>query len=293
MEPPIKPDETDCCNSGCNPCILDSYEEQLKKYKQRLERDQNDLNRFKNCLITTAYSIFSVRNIQRESADALLITFEFKKLLKSNIETDRVMYNPGQYFMLKNGEYQKPYTPVPIHVSNPLQFTVLVKLYESGRMSRYIRKLEIDSKTIWRGPYGDFNLLYDYKHILLIAQGVGIAPLYTIIHNITQNEDCETFLKLFYCCKTYDTIYLRNRLYDLQHHWNFSYDIFLGNSDNSSRKYNETIHEYKLDACKIKEFLSDKTDSIQVLVCGNESFAITFKQIVMNCNIQERNISVF
>jgi hypothetical protein len=31
--PPVRPPNEDCCNSGCNPCVFDLYEEALERYR--------------------------------------------------------------------------------------------------------------------------------------------------------------------------------------------------------------------------------------------------------------------
>jgi hypothetical protein len=35
--PPIQPDLDDCCNSGCNPCIFDLYQDALERYRADLK----------------------------------------------------------------------------------------------------------------------------------------------------------------------------------------------------------------------------------------------------------------
>ncbi|MEB0012234.1 oxidoreductase-like domain-containing protein [Glaciimonas sp. Gout2] len=35
--PPVQPDLDDCCASGCNPCIFDLYEEEMERYRARLQ----------------------------------------------------------------------------------------------------------------------------------------------------------------------------------------------------------------------------------------------------------------
>ena len=35
--PPECPDSSECCNSGCNPCILDLYTEELNRYRAALQ----------------------------------------------------------------------------------------------------------------------------------------------------------------------------------------------------------------------------------------------------------------
>jgi hypothetical protein len=34
--PPDKPDPSDCCNSGCSPCILDLYDDALERWEARI-----------------------------------------------------------------------------------------------------------------------------------------------------------------------------------------------------------------------------------------------------------------
>ncbi|MEC9359944.1 MAG: oxidoreductase-like domain-containing protein [Pseudomonadota bacterium] len=35
-EPPEKPLPSDCCGSGCAPCVLEVYEDALERYQQAL-----------------------------------------------------------------------------------------------------------------------------------------------------------------------------------------------------------------------------------------------------------------
>jgi hypothetical protein len=35
--PPVPPDSDACCNSGCNPCIFDLYQEELDRYRADLK----------------------------------------------------------------------------------------------------------------------------------------------------------------------------------------------------------------------------------------------------------------
>jgi hypothetical protein len=34
--PPIEPDPSQCCGSGCDPCIFDFYSEELQEYRLKL-----------------------------------------------------------------------------------------------------------------------------------------------------------------------------------------------------------------------------------------------------------------
>lgn len=38
--PPIEPALEDCCQSGCNPCIFDIYQDALERYRLALQKWQ-------------------------------------------------------------------------------------------------------------------------------------------------------------------------------------------------------------------------------------------------------------
>lgn len=35
-EPPPRPDNSECCGGGCNPCVFDFYEESMDMYRAEL-----------------------------------------------------------------------------------------------------------------------------------------------------------------------------------------------------------------------------------------------------------------
>ncbi|MFO1379013.1 MAG: oxidoreductase-like domain-containing protein [Chitinivorax sp.] len=35
-QPPEQPSPEECCSSGCDPCIMDLYTEELQQYRQKL-----------------------------------------------------------------------------------------------------------------------------------------------------------------------------------------------------------------------------------------------------------------
>lgn len=296
MEPPEPPDPDDCCNSGCNPCILDVYEQQLRKYNEQSQIKSNGTS----CMSPVKFSVFKVSNIVQHTANTRLYTFDFVHFNREDKNPDKnyvVKYEAGQHFFIKaknhEGEFSKAYTPLKPCDLGAEQFVVLIKLYRNGEMSNYFRKLKLNDCTLWRGPYGDFRLSYMYKNILFIAQGTGIAPFYSIIQNILNNEDCVCFLKLFFCCRSCDEILLRDELYKFSTFWNFTYEVFLSSLDNFNCKYNETVHKEKLSEKHLMEYLDkNTTEALQVLICGSEEFSLKIKSDLLKIH-SELNVVVF
>ncbi|KAF5291741.1 hypothetical protein FQA39_LY14229 [Lamprigera yunnana] len=265
---PLRPNESDCCNSGCNPCILDVYEEQMKKYLNKQ-------------FYSTA------------TEDTYFYTFRYFG------DGSQVMYEPGQHFLLRgcnnNDYFTRAYTPIPIGNQDPHSFTILVKLYKNGRMSKYFQHLHINDNTFWRGPYGEYKINFKRKYILLIAQGTGIAPLFVVIQEILSNDKCETFLQLFLCCRSDHNLVLREELYKASAYWNFSYEIFVSVQTRMVKeKYNEIIHPFRLGVADLKRYFETiHVCDVEVLMGGSEMFYNDICAKLTECGISINDIHQF
>lgn len=50
--PPLKPEDSDCCGSGCVPCVFDIYEQDLKIWKQECRKIQQNLRNGEDQVMT-------------------------------------------------------------------------------------------------------------------------------------------------------------------------------------------------------------------------------------------------
>lgn len=286
MEPPWKPQQSDCCNSGCNPCILDVYDEQLKKNQRNLASETSSKV---NGLSPMSYRVFELLDRIPIAPDVYLFTFKYNDPNYPDATT--LQYNPGQYLILRaddeKGCFSRAYSPVECQ---GLHFTALVRLVPDGRISKLLNTLKLGAELKWRGPYGDFLIDYSLKHILFVAQGTGIAPILPIIREMVLNEECETFITLFFCCRNLENIFFREDLFEFSAFWNFKCEIFLNDSGNIKRKYNEIIHERKLTFHDLRIHLG-KLKNVQVAVSGNEVFGSAIKEYLEK--IQITNIYLF
>lgn len=65
------------------------------------------------------------------------------------------------------------------------------------------------------------NIL-QYRKLILLTAGTGIAPMSQIIQGILGNEEDDTMIQMFYACKSYNQILMKTELNDWSSFWNFS-----------------------------------------------------------------------
>lgn len=65
-------------------------------------------------------------------------------------------------------------------------------------------------------------IISQYRKLLLLAAGTGIAPMSQVIQSILGNEEDDTIMQLFYACKSYDQILMKSELNEWSSFWNFS-----------------------------------------------------------------------
>ncbi|XP_068630596.1 NADH-cytochrome b5 reductase-like [Battus philenor] len=291
---PSEPSKEDCCNSGCNPCIFDVYEKQLKIYEKLKEKNEISLQSV-NGISQLEYTMFYVTDTVNVCDSHKLISFK-----RFNNDHIKIFWNPGDHFLLKysiNGtSCTRAYTPIKVreYLLNDCDFFIILKEYKTGLVSKFLYNLDKGDKTLWRGPYGNYEIVPNkYRRIIMVAQGTGIAPFISIIDNILNNENDMTKLYLFYCCSSYEVILFRNELYNYKSFWNFTYTIYLSSCmETEVCKYQEPINYGKLKHNNLN-VLEPFTSSDQVLLCGSKHFMEEYKYILNSKGVLSNNTILF
>lgn len=315
---PEKPLPSDCCNSGCTPCILDVYDNLMKQWEDECNRIKSSAGRCDSkslvkepSLLQTKYCPFRIDSIKSLTNDTSIFRFQSVNkasgsdgLLYKTLE-NRLDLKPSQYLILqgkdtiegKENIFSRAYTPISNGaLSIKGCFDVVIKMYPTGRMSQYLQKLCVGDITLWRGPYG--GLSYEpnkFRHILMLCAGTGIAPMYSLASSIVKDERDDTMIKILFCCKDEANIILREEIHTLRSFWNFSADIYLPYcKSNCKPLYGETFKTARLGQDAIAFELKSKiSDNILVLICGSPDFCKTMHQLVSQCNIEPNHIHVF
>lgn len=126
----------------------------------------------------------------------------------------------------------RPYSPFWWH-EDDLEFKILVNFHLGGPMSSYFqRSLKEGDLLEFRGPIG----VYDYRPdttsqgsgiLLILTQGIAIAPVIPIIEQILRNEDDLQRIVHLSCFRHLPDICFREQIHNFNRYWNYKGYVFL------------------------------------------------------------------
>ncbi|XP_048671289.1 NADH-cytochrome b5 reductase-like isoform X3 [Marmota marmota marmota] len=221
---PVEPLPSQCCGSGCSPCVFDLYHRDLARWEAaRASNDRSLLSgkQSQSCpskLSPETFLAFRICALDKLTKD----TYHVRFALPGN---SQLSLHPGQHLVLRgivdDLEIQRAYTPIsPANAK------------------------------------GYFEVLIKYGELLMLAAGTGLAPMVPILQSITDNEDDETFVTLVCCFKTFESIYLKTFLQEQACFWNVR-TFFILSQENSPEQlpwsYREKTHFGHLDQDLIEE----------------------------------------
>ncbi|MCB0540811.1 MAG: 2Fe-2S iron-sulfur cluster binding domain-containing protein [Bacteroidetes bacterium] len=159
------------------------------------------------------FHTLKVKTIQRQTSDAVAVSFEVAEDLKKSFE-----YTPGQYITfrvnVKGETYNRSYSLCSAPVLNE-DLTVAVKQVLGGKVSTFINK-ELKEGDILEGmePLGNFKAEIeknDNTHFILFGGGSGITPLFSILKTALHKAE-KTTVTLFYANYNTETVIFRNEI---------------------------------------------------------------------------------
>lgn len=286
--PPERPSESDCCGTGCVPCILDVYDEEYARWEYRQNSSGDQLRR--DLLSVTKYKSYKIISIQQLSNDVYMYTFAFNPQAEGRLP---IMYTQHVYIRLD--EISRPYTPIAL--SNKCSFDVIIKVYPDGQFTKHLLKQEINQIVFVRGPSGGIDYK-GYDSIIMFCGGTGIAAFLGLISSILENDKCDVLLQLHYSSKTLDNVLMRKTLIEYGAYWNCEIFIYLTREHNWSQCsnkfwFNENIIEGRISEDLIEGLINKQTLQTLWLICGNDEFNQHYFTSLKNYKIQENNIKLF
>ncbi|GFZ51306.1 Microsomal cytochrome b reductase [Saitozyma sp. JCM 24511] len=127
----------------------------------------------------------------------------------------------------------RSYTPTTLD-NDKGHFDLVVKTYEKGNISRYLSLLTIGQEVKVKGPKGKFHYQRNLvPHLVMIAGGTGLTPMYQIIRSSLQDPKDKTELALIYAnveeddiCGA-DVVVMRKELEEMRDNSNGRFKLFV------------------------------------------------------------------
>jgi cytochrome-b5 reductase len=95
-----------------------------------------------------------------------------------------------------------------------------VKKYPSGKSSTYLHSLERGQSVFFAFRLPGYTWVPNkFAHIILIAGGAGITPIYQLTQGILENPDDQTKITLLFAVNRDDDLVLKKELDDLEHNF--------------------------------------------------------------------------
>jgi len=141
---------------------------------------------------------------------------EHVRYLKISLE-EAIPYQPGQFFMLRLRNALGDYVERSYSVANDSQgdlFEFVIRIEPHGQMSSIINTLVPGDRFDLKGPFGRFgisSLPAECSRLVLIAGGVGISPLRSMLLR-SLREGALYGLQLFYGFRTPKDFLFREEL---------------------------------------------------------------------------------
>ncbi|KAM6173791.1 NADH-cytochrome b5 reductase-like isoform 1-T2 [Erethizon dorsatum] len=296
---PVEPLPSQCCGSGCSPCVFDLYHRDLARWEAAQASNDRSLlsgKQSQSCpskLNAENFLAFRISAVDRLTND----TYRVRFTLPGN---GQLGLRPGQHLVLRGTvedlEIQRAYTPIsPANAEG--YFEVLIKCYQTGLISRYVESWRAGDTAFWRGPFGDFFYKPNqYGELLMLAAGTGLAPMVPILQSITDNADDETFVTLVCCFKTFDSIYLKTFLQEQARFWNVRI-FFVLSQENSLEQlpwsYREKTHLGRLGLDLIEELVGCCRRKPFALVCGSPEFTKDMVKCLLCAGLAEDSYFLF
>jgi cytochrome-b5 reductase len=167
-------------------------------------------------------SIAQYRNVSIRASPLLqhVLTSSFSYKFALPRPTDVLGLPIGQHIQfsvnINGADVVRSYTPVSSDETDKGSFSMLIKSYPTGNISRHIAGMKLGQSIKTKGPKGQFVYHSGLVRAFgMIAGGTGLAPMLQIIKAIVRNPQDKTEVDLIFANVNEEDILLREELDEL------------------------------------------------------------------------------
>lgn len=204
-------------------------------------------------------------------------------------------FEPGQYVGVKienaPGDYEeiRQYSMSAAPDEDFYRITVKSEAHHPhypGRVSNHLHSAKVGDRLFLQPPTGEFVVVNPNHEMVLIAGGVGITPLLSmLLHRIKEqgSGDGMTFIQ---CCRDAEHHIMQEKLSTLSQQYDFTYKVAYEKGENAD-------HQGYLDKTVLKEWL--KSPTADVYFCGPKPFMHALDKLLEQLGYSEdqRHFEIF
>ncbi|KAJ1939515.1 NADH-cytochrome b5 reductase-like [Linderina macrospora] len=297
--PPLKPEADDCCNSGCTPCILDTYKETMDAYKSEVSAMKLNHQLALRSEVTDK-EVLHHMGLQPGLLNPLKFTpvrvvsaqqlNSYSRLFILDADSSNFFLAAGEHIHIRatvddDKKITRPFTPLMIAAPDGvIRPHLLIRLYDHG-LSQYFRSLAIGDYVSVRGPVsttGNLTRVLQGDAVLLIAGGSGIAPIFQILQFAHVNEAYRSKrIVLIQCAIEHTGAWLSKETAEfakdmpqLSHHVFLSQDA----TATSMSTGNCQVTPGRLTLGRLRKIAPKHTVDTHAIICGPGSFNSEIKR---------------
>ncbi|XP_055921361.1 cytochrome b5 reductase 4 isoform X3 [Eupeodes corollae] len=225
-------------------------------------------------------------------------------VLVLGVKNDIIVLPPVGYHFAFNCDIEgkqviRSYTPVPkkyspINSKNLMDLHFLIKSYESGLLSNYLKNLKHNSNIFISKPRGNLRLhsFLGHTNIALFAAGTGITPMLSIIDHLLARKKLRIEkLMLWFFNKTEEDMWCRNILEEMMKNDDRLKIVYVY-SQLTEKSNPEDGHISKELLKNIKNPLSEMYSTF-ICTCGPPAFNALAENILKTLDFSSKDMHFF
>ena len=218
-----------------------------------------------------------ITEIQKMTDIEKFVTINFQ----DPTDQTKFKYMPGQF--IKLGVMGVGEAPISICTAQTEKTGLELCIRNAGRVTNAIHKLEVGDSVWVRGPYGNGFPMEDFvgKDLLLVAGGLGVAPIRGVLQYALNNRERFGKICLLYGVRNYDLMLYRDEILEHFKHGD-SYDVktYLSYEDETDKVFmglQQDMNDRCIHGLVTKLFgLLDPQDANTVAILGGPPIMYRF-----------------
>lgn len=192
-------------------------------------------------------------------------------------------YNPGQFITVFFPEFNTPEGKAYSISSGPHEEYLAITVKNMGQFSGKLCSLQIGDTLEGSSPYGFFGPEYDTSRLIIIAGGIGITPLRSILlSSLQKNPQREIYI--FYSSKNIENFVFYKEIGKIaSQHENTHINSYV----TQEQMIDNFLKSRRIEIDDILPYISSNTE---ILICGSISFTRHFWKSLKDAGVDENTI---